>query len=206
MSKAQVAEAKATLAKSANGLERYLGPQTANGKKWLDYLRWEACQKELSADQPQFKPLVATYEQLNQDQAGLELKPFRQLSDALKHYIDLAVIARQENQAETYGKQLDGLAKELDEYAQKPTPSVGSAIGRRLDLLAGLGQASDLVDGVRGEFSRTNALVTVSTSLLRAAADKPIDRDDPITDIILGTNIRGEGHTTGAVALKTDSQ
>jgi hypothetical protein len=203
VSEAQVAEANADLTKSANALERYLGPQSANGKKWLAYLRWDAFRQELPADQPQFGPLVATFEQLNQDQTGLELKPFRNLSAALQHYIDVAVIARQENQAETYGRQLDGLAKELDQYGQHPTPSVGSAIGRRLDLLAGLGQAPELVDAVRGAFSQPNALVTVSTGLLRDAAAKPIDRNDPITDVILGTNIRGQGHTTGTVELST---
>ena len=206
VSAAQASAAKAELAKSAGALERYLGPQTTNGKKWFAYLEWDAFKKELAADQPQFDPLVATYQQLNQDQTGLELKPFRNLSAALQHYIDVAVIARQENQAETYGKQLDGLAKELDEYAQSPTSSVGSAIGRRLDLLSGLGQAPDLVNAVRGEFSHPNALVTVSTGLLREAAADPIDRNDPITDVILGTNIRGQGHTTGSVALENRSQ
>jgi hypothetical protein len=203
VSESQLAEANTELANSARSLARYLGPQTVNGKKWLSYLRWDAFQKELYSDKPQFEPLVATYEQLNQDQTGLELKPFRSLSAALQHYIDVAVIARQENQAETYGKQLDGLAKELDQYGQQPTASLASAIGRRLDLLAGLGQAPELVAAVRGEFSRPNALVTVSTGLLRDAAAKPIDRDDPVTDVILGTNIRGQGHTTGLVALKT---
>ena len=203
VSEAQVATAKTELASSAQSLARYLGPRTANGKKWLAYLLWADFQQELATEQPQFGPLVATYQQLNQDQTGLELKPFRALSAALQHYIDLAVIARQENQAETYGKQLDGLAKELDEYGQDPSPAIGSAIGRRLDLLAGLGQAPELVAAVRDEFSRPNALVTVSTGLLRDAAADPIDRDDPITDVILGTRIRGQGHTTGEVALKT---
>ena len=204
VSDAQVVAAKADLVKAAGALERYLGPQTANGRKWYAYLQWDAFKKELSAPgQPRFEPLVATYEQLNQDQTGLELKPFRRLSAALQHYIDVAVIARQENQAETYGKQLDSLAKELDQYAQSATSSVASAIGRRLDLLAGLGQAPELVAAVRERFSHPNALVTVSTGLLRDAAADPIDRDDPITDVILGTRIHGQGHTTGTVALKT---
>jgi hypothetical protein len=38
---------------------------------------------------------------------------------------------------------------------------------------------------------------------LRAAAAKPIDRRDPITDVILGTRINGNGRTTGTVALRT---
>jgi len=203
VSDSQLAEAKTASASSARSLARYLRPQSANGKKWLTYLRWDAFQAELAADQPQFGPLVATYQQLNQNQTGLELKPFRALSAALQHYIDLAVMARQENQAETYGKQLDGLAKELDQYGQDPTASLASAIGRRLDLLAGLGQAPELVAAARDKFARPNALVTVSTGLLRDAAEEPIDRDDPVADVILGTRIRGQGHTTGTVALKT---
>jgi hypothetical protein len=59
------------------------------------------------------------------------------------------------------------------------------------------------VDAVRQQFSQPNAFVTVSTDLLRAAANKPIDRRDPITDVILGTRIRGNGRTTGKVSLRT---
>ncbi|MEX2091772.1 MAG: hypothetical protein WD971_03795 [Pirellulales bacterium] len=203
ISSEQEAAAQAGLVKQAGALERYLRPRSANGKKWLAYLQWDALKKALTAEgEPEFEPLVATYGQLNKDQTGLELKPFRATSDALRHYIDVAVMARQPNQAETYGGQLDGLAKELEQYSSAPTAATGSAIGRRLDLLAGLGQAPELVAAVREEFAQPNALFTVSTDLLRSAAD-PIDRHDPITDVILGTQIRGQGHTIGTVSLDT---
>jgi hypothetical protein len=199
----QVAAAKSALVKQADALARYVRPQTANGKKWLAYLKWDAFQTARDAEGPaQFEPLVATYGQLNTDQIGLELKPFRAVSDALRHYIDVAVMARQENQADTYSKQLDGLARELEQYSAAPTGATGSAIGRRLDLLAGLGQAPELVAAVREKFAQPNAFFTVSTDLLRAAAD-PIDRHDPITDVILGTRIHGQGHTVGTVSLDT---
>lgn len=199
----QVAAAKADLQTQAATLERYVRPQSTNGKKWLAYLKWNAFQEALASEEPKFEPLVATYQQLNKDNSGLELKHFRAVSDALQHYIDVAAMARQKDQAQTYGGQLDGLSSEIETYKSSPTANTAAAIGRRLDLLTGLGQSPDLVSAVRQEFSQPNAYVTVSSGLLRDAAAKPIDRFDPITDVILGTRIRGNGHTTGRVALKT---
>lgn len=199
----QITAAKAELVKQSNSLERYLRPTSANGKKWLAYLKWDAFKQALSAEgETEFAPLVATYAQLNKDQTGLELNHFRNVSNALRSYIDLSAMARQKDQADIYGKQLEGLAKELGEYAATPNANIGAAVGRRLDLLAGLGQAADLVAAVREEYVKPNAFFTVSSSLLADAA-KPIDRHDPITDVILGTRIRGNGHTTGSVKITT---
>ncbi len=200
----QLATAKAELGQQISALERYVRPYTANGKKWLAYLHWDAFKQELgSTGEPKFESLVVTYAQLNKDQNGLEFKPFRAIADSLRHYIDLAALARQENQAELYGKQLDGLAQELAAYNEKPTAALGSAIGRRLDFLAGVGQSPQLVSAVRAVYAQPNALITVSGDLLRSAASDPIDRHEPITDIILGTRIHGQGHTTGSINLRT---
>jgi hypothetical protein len=200
----QVAAAKASLAGRAAALERYVRPNTTNGKKWLAYLDWEAFQTALGAEgQTEFAPLVATYNKLNKDQTGLELKPFRSLADALRNYIDLAAMSRQEKQADVFAAQLDGLTKELEQYGSTPSAATSAAIGRRLDLLTGLGQSPELVDAVRAQFSHPNAFFTASTDLLHDAAAKPINRNDPITDVILGTRIRGRGHTTGTVDLVT---
>jgi len=199
----QVAAAKSQLESQAAALERYVRPQSANGKKWLAYLKWDAFQEALAAEEPKFEPLVATYQQLNKDNGGLELKPFRSVSDALQHYIDLSAMARQEDQAKTYGGQLDGLASEIETYKSAPSANTAAAIGRRLDLLTGLGQSPELVSTIRNELSQPNAFVRVSSDLLKKAADKPINRREPITDVILGTRIRGDGRTTGNVTLRT---
>jgi hypothetical protein len=199
----EVAAAKQELATAAQSLERYLRPQSSNGQKWLAYLKWEAFQSALSgADLPSFEPLVATYNQLNKDEPGLELKPFRRLSAALRNYIDFASMARQKDQADVYGRQLDALSAALDKYRANPSADLAGSIGQRLDLLTGWGQAPELVDAVRAEFAQPNAFVTVSADLLQDAA-KPIDRHEPITDCILGVFIRGNGHTTGTANLHT---
>jgi hypothetical protein len=200
----QVAAAKSELQTQAWALEKYIRPQSANGKKWLTYLKWQEFQEALAGEgDPKFEPLVATYQQLNKDNPGLELKPFRAVADALQHFIDLSAMARQEDQAKTFAGQLDGLSSEIESYKSSPTANTAAAIGRRLDLLTGLGQSPDLVSAVRKEFAQPNAYVTVSSELLKKAAAKPINRRDPITDVILGTRIRGNGQTTGSVTLKT---
>lgn len=200
----QVAAAKARVVATANDLERFVRPRSANGQKWLKYLKWEDFKQELATEgKVKFPPLVATYGQLNKDQVGLELKPYRALSDAIRNYMDLAAMEAQPDQAAAYASQLDGLAKEIEQYGSSPSAASSAAIGRRLDVLTGLGQASDLITEVRDMYSHPNAFVTVSTDLLRAAVAEPIDRRDPVTDVILGAQIRGRGHTTGKVALDT---
>ena len=140
---------------TGDALERYLRPQSANGKKWLAYLKWDAFQTALDAEGP--IDFARSWRPTNN---STKIKPASNSSrsvavaDALRHYIDLAVMARQKDQTATYGGQLDGLAKELEQYSAAPAAATGSAIGRRLDLLAGLGQAPELVAAVR-ESSRS---------------------------------------------------
>ena len=113
-------------------------------------------------------------------------------------------MARQANQAEIYGGQLDGLAKELGAVRfradrdhqhrdRSPARLAQPASARRPTWSPPCATSS----------AQPNAFVTVSTDLLRAAAADPINRHDPITDVILGTRIRGRGHTTGTVSLAT---
>jgi hypothetical protein len=200
----QLAAARSALKSEAQSLERYLRPGTANGKRWLAYLKLEAAKQQVNADgEPDSKPLLATYEQLNRDEAGLELAPFRKISTDLRGYLDLAVLKRQPDQAAAYGQQLDALANDLGQYEAAPNANLAAAVGNRLDFLMGIGQANELVDAIRARLSHPNAFVTVSEGLLRGGAADPINRRDPITDVILGTRIRGRGHTTGSVSLQT---
>jgi len=204
ISEEQLTEARTEVRRRAHELQQVLNRSGSRGRRWLDYLQWDAFQQQLNAaGTPEFDPLVTTFERLNRNEAGLELAPFRRLSEALQRYVNLLAIARQENQAAAYGRQLDALSTELQEYRAQPSATTGAAIGRRIDFLAGLGQAPELVAALRQELARPNGLVTISGKLLRDAAADPIDRHDPITDCILGTTIHGRGHTTGSVDLRT---
>jgi hypothetical protein len=199
----QLAEARGELEAQAQRLERYVGRRSTNGQRWQRYLKWDAFQEQLAADgPPDFNPLVETFQQLNRDEVGLELAPFRRLSDALRRYIDIASIARQRDQADAYGGQLEALGLELNRYRDRPTGALRKSIGQRLDAIAGIGQAPELVANVRADLARPNGLVSVSADLLSASAE-PIDRVEPVHDYILGTSIRSMSHSTGTTSLRT---
>ncbi len=198
----QLADARAELVKKADELQRFIVPSSTNGKNWNRYLKWDAVAEQLSSTEPmKLAPLRATHRQLNADHNGLELPQFRGLAGAIRDYLYLAVAARS---TDTYDQQLDGLKADLDTYAANPTPELATAIGSRLNFIAGLGQAPELVAAVREKYARPNAMVNVAVSLLNdAAAKEPIERTDPVTDVILGTNIRGTSRTTGTLSVAT---
>lgn len=188
----------------AEAVERHVGKSTANGKRWLKYLRWDDLREALEGDgPPDARSLSATLERLNRDEGGLEQKPFRRFSDALRRYIDLLTVAALDDPASAYAQQLGALQSDLARYREEPTAQLELAIGGRLAFIAGVGQADDLVFVIRREFSRPNAFIEVSERLVNAAAGEPIDRTEPITDLILGTRIRGTAHTTGIVTVRT---
>jgi hypothetical protein len=201
----QLASARADLVRQADALQRFLVPGSTNGQNWNRYLMWDALQQQLASDQPtDYAPFEATYFQLEADHNGLELAPFRRLSNALRRHIDLAMAARSTNAQQVYQRQLDMLSSELDQYAQAPTPWLAFSIGQRLDFIAELGQAPELIAAVRQQYAQPNAFVTVSATLLNETAGaEPIDRSDPVTDCILGASIRGTSHTCGTVSVRT---
>ena len=204
VSEDQLAEARSELQRRMNDLERAVRPSSENGRKWLGFLRWDALREALETEGlPPLEPLAETYRRLNRNEAGLELSPFRRMSDALRRYLDLVAVARLDNPQEAYGRQLDALAQDLERYREQSSPQLEQRIGNRLDFLAGVGQADELLQAVRREYSRPNAFIYVAEDLLNAAAAEPIDRSDPVTDNILGTRINGTAHTSGAVSLRT---
>jgi hypothetical protein len=195
----ELADARAELHERVKDLERFVRPSSANGERWLRYLRWDELKEALAAEgEPDPRALHTTYQRLNRDEDGLELPPFRRLSEALQRYIELSQIAQQPDQEKYYRSQLDALESQLEEYRREPSDATAFEIGSRVDFLAGLGGARELVTAVRREFVRPNAFMQISTSLVAEAAD-PINRREPVTDCILGTSIRSDAHTRGTI-------
>jgi hypothetical protein len=199
----QVAAARGRLQQRMRELERFVGPSSSNGQRWLRFLKWNALNEALATkDSPKVEALAPSLDRLNQDQKGLELPRFRAMADALRRYRDLVAVSQWENQGELYGQQLDALGKLLTQYRNQPTPVNEQALADRLSLIAAIGQAPEVVWAVRREFSRPNAYFDVMSQLLKAGAE-PINRSERITDNILGTNIRGNAHTIGNVEIAT---
>lgn len=197
----QLADARADLAKAARDLERFIG-RGKKGQHWREYLKWGELKDALSAGgQPDMRKLVVVYHQLNTNQPGLEGKQFRRVSDALQRYIDLAAAAQMTSDA--YAGQVDELQRELDQYRANPGAPLDLSIGQRLDFVTSLGQSPELVKAIRAQFAQPNVFVTVSSLLLKASIDKPIDRQETVPDNILGVSIKSDTHTVGEVSGQT---
>lgn len=197
----QLAGIKNDLKQRMNELEHFVRSSSTNGQKWLKYLQWEDLKKELAGDgAPSMKPLMNTYQRLNKDEKGLELLAFRHVSDALRKFADAFSISQWENPADLYGKQLDGLTAALDAHRQQRTSATANNLADQLSRISAVGQAPELVAAVRREFAQPNAYIDISSGLLAAAAE-PINRVEPLVDVILGTQIRGDSRTTGHVTV-----
>jgi hypothetical protein len=196
----ELADARGKLHHCMAELERFVRPSSSNGQRWLRYLRWDDLATALSAEPPHSPALAATYRQLNRDENGLELSPFRRVSDALLRYSQLLQLAQQPDQQQYYRSQLERLQTQLNEYRNEPSGATAGEIGSRLGFLAGIGRSPELVHAIRSQFALPNAYVDVTTSLV-AASVEPIDRREWITDCILGTSIRGDAHSIGSVGV-----
>ncbi len=203
VSEQELQDARSNLDARMQEVERYVRPSTENGKRWLRYLQWDDLKQALSAEgAANLRALAATNRKLNRDENGLEARPFRNMAAAMQRYMQLSQIAQQDNQEGYYRSQLDALKNQLDAYRNEQTSASSVQIGARLNFLAGLNDAPELVKAVRQEFVRPNAFMDVSTALI-AAGVEPINRREPVTDCILGTNIRSDAHTTGSVGIAT---
>jgi hypothetical protein len=207
VSEKEPAEARAELKARMNEVADYVDPSSQNGKVWLRYLRWDALKRAVAEDNPKdLGPLDTTLRKLNRNETGLEDRRFRRLARALRRYHDVAAVSSWDKPEEIYGKQLDALQRDLEAYRKDPSPRNQLALSERIRIIDGIGQAPKLVAAIRSDLAKPNAFINVSTSYISASAG-PIDRSEPVTDCILGTNIHSDAHTRGstdAVTIPSD--
>ena len=201
VSEKEVAAARADLRRHIDEVADFVNPSSENGKHWFRYLRLDALKKAVAEDRPNdLAPFDATLRQLNRNETGLENPRFRGLADSLRRYRDLAAVSSWEKPEEIYGKQLDALQRDLEAYRKEPSPRTQTTLSDRIRIVDGIGQSPKLVAAIRSDLAKPNAFVDISTDLV-AASTGPIDRCEPVTDCILGTNVHSQAHTTGHVQV-----
>ena len=203
VSEKEPAEVRAHLRERMREVADYVGPSSENGKRWFRYLRWDALRDAVAEDRPKdLKPFDTTLRKLNRNETGLENRRFRRLANALRRYRDLVAVSAWDKPEEIYGKQLEALQRDLQAYRKEPSPRTQMALSERIRIIDDIGQAPKLVSALRRELAKPNAFIEISSSLVSASAG-PINRHEPVTDRILGTNIRSDAHTTGRAHAAT---
>ncbi len=200
----EVNAARSELANTAYALEQFLIPGSGRGERWKNYLKWQGVQEGLAEGlDPNLAALHTSLDKLRSGADGLQLPVFRRTASAMEKYIDLATIARARDQQAFVDRQLDLLVEYLDRYEAEPSPRARFEIERRLDFLAGIGRATELTTALRNLFNHPNLRAEVSEHFLNRLVADPVDNVAAVRDCILGTSIRGTGHTTGSLSIDT---
>ena len=197
----------ATLESAAAGLRQALAPldtllnRSKSGSAWRTYLDWPALQSQaasgMAADPATLRRLE---ELLNATETGLDMPEFVRVRKSVSRYAEVADAARG-NGANRMSQRLGALASSLLSASATGSAESLAPVPPILERLAEAGQAPAVVAAVRGANARPNLLLEVHESLLAQAVNRPIDQMMPVDEVVLGTRVRGNGHTRGNVRL-----
>ncbi|NBW97050.1 MAG: hypothetical protein EBR28_10045 [Planctomycetia bacterium] len=199
---------EAALAAAAAKLRAALGPletllaRSPSGADWKNYLDWTALQAQaaggMAADPATLRRLQKL---LDAGENGLEMHQFAAVRRAVAAYAEAAEAAKSPDAAATYAQRLDKLAAAVAAGAAAGTTEALEPVGPLLAKLVDSGQAAATVARVRNAVDRPNLYLDVDESLLGSAVNRVVDEHSPINDTVLGTRVRGTGHTQGFVLL-----
>ena len=196
------------LANAAAKLRAALGPldsllaRSPSGADWKKYLDWPTLEAQAaSGSHADAATLRRLQKLLDAGENGLEMPQFAAVRRAVTAYAEATEAASSPEAQATYAQRLDKLAAAVATGAATGTSEALDAVGPLLGKLADSGQAPGVVARVRGAVNRPNLYLDVDESLLGPAVNRVVDEHAPINDVVLGTRVRGTGHTQGLVRL-----
>ncbi len=192
---------------AASGLRQALMPletlldRSQSGDAWRTYLDWPALQAQAAAGRAADPATLRRLEQLlNATETGLDMPEFVRVRKAVTRYAEVADAARG-NGASRMSQRLGALASSLLSASATGSAESLAPVPPILERLVEAGQAPGIVAAIRGVNSRPNILLEVHENLLAAAVNRPVDQVMPVDEVVLGTRVRGTGHTLGNVRL-----
>ena len=192
--------ARQRLDQAMNELENFLATSPQHQADWLAFLNWTDLREQISSPAPDPKSLVQIEKNFRQNYFGLEMSKFTNVRDALKSYTH--ALRFSSNRPQTIAILKDRLTK-LSEQLQMPQFSQDFAntrdIGQMIANLSQSNQSTDLVNAVRGNYSRANARVLISSEFLTQKFTKPVYEPNPVDEVILGTQLIGQSVMQGFV-------
>jgi hypothetical protein len=196
------------LVTAAAKLREALGPLDAllsrsrSGEGWRTYLDWPTLEQQAaSAKNADVDTLARLYRRFDSGAEGLELGRFAAVRRALGGYLEAVGTAKNPKADEVYGRRLEQLAAAVASAGAAGTPEPLEPVGPILARLEESGQAPGVVQRIRRAVGRPNLLLEVDESLLGRGVNRVVDETAPVNDVVLGTRVRGTGHTTGFVTL-----
>jgi len=193
----RLAAAAGRLRQAIGTLGRWLD-RSESGPGWRKYLDWTTLEQQAgSVDRADIDALAQLYQRFDSGADGLELPLFAAVRRSLGGYLEALGTARNPKADEVYSKRIERLAEAVAKTAAAGTPEPLEPVGPILARLEESGQAAGVVSRIRQAVGRPNLHVEVHESLLARA----VDETTRVNDVLLGTRVRGTGHTVGAVTL-----
>jgi hypothetical protein len=197
-----------TLESAAVGVRNALRPLDAllarskSGPDWRTYLQWPKLEAQAAAGPAADAETLRDLEDLfGAAETGLERPEFARVRKAVTRFAEATDAARGEEGARLYARRLESLAAALQRAASSGSAETLAPVPPILERLGESGQAVSLVERVRGSFGRPNVILGIHEDLFARAVNRPVDQAQPVDENILGTRVRGSGHTTGSVRL-----
>jgi len=197
----------AALESAAAGLRQSLVPldsllsRSKSGPAWRTYLDWPALEAQAASSGTADPATLRRLEELlNATENGLDMPEFVRVRKAVTRYAEVADAARG-NGANRMSQRLGSLASSLLSASATGSAESLAPVPPLLERLVEAGQAPGVVAAVRGANSSPNILLEVHENLLAGAVNRPVDQVMPVDEVVLGTRVRGTGHTNGNVRL-----
>jgi len=196
-----LATAAARLRTALGPLDRLLA-RSPSGADWKKYLDWPALQAQAASGTAADPATLRRLQKLlDAGENGLDMHQFVAVRRAVTAYAEAAEAAKIPAAEATYTQRLDKLAAAVAAGAATGTTEPLDPVGPLLAKLADSGQAPGVVARIRSAVDRPNLYLDIDESLLGSAVNRVVDERAPIDDTVLGTRVRGSGHTRGLVLL-----
>ena len=188
--------------RSAIGPLESLLARSASGEGWKRYLDWPTLSTQAAsgehADPAELRRLQRLFDS---GENGLEMPQFAAVRRALSAYAEAAETARRPEAPTVYNQRLEKLAAAVAGGAAAGTTEALEDVGPLLADLEASGQAPGAIARIRGAVNRPNLYLDVDENLLGSAVNRVVDQESPVNEVVLGTRVRGSGHTKGLVLL-----
>ena len=201
VSEAALNTAAAKLRSTLGSLESLLA-RSPSGAEWKRYLDWPALSAQAEGGKAADPAVLRRLQKLlDSGENGLEMHQFVAVRRAVTAYAEAAEAAKSPEAQATYNLRLEKLAAAVAAGAATGTSESLDPVGPLLGKLTDSGQGAATVARVRNAVNRPNLYLDIDESLLGSAVNRVVDQYAPVNDVVLGTRVRGTGHTTGFVLL-----
>lgn len=189
-----VSDAQSKLATAMQRLENFLIPnQSPNGAKWMKFLHWDQLKAIVANPDATASDYAAIEARFRQNYVGLETRPFTDVRDALVAMAHALRFGKNSEQTMTLlSRRLEELDQHLQEHSVADEELERSRdTGLLLNYLWDSRQAPKLRSIIRKEYSEPNMQIVVKESLANKAIGRPVLQTNPVSEVILGTNMTG---------------